>query len=608
VWNLSGTLTTGDHIWLERPGVWLRSFTESASGTGNNASNTLFAGFGIQTSMAIGHSDDPTQVNYTHVVTAPYLTITNTNYSTGRVDGTATVNLESSYKDETGSTIPVAGFGIWAYAIQFIGLSFNGAFSAFVGGLSTISAHTISFGSSSLMQVIFYQGAGGVKLSYLNYGAITLQHSGAAILTGMRGVSAWSIFVYIASSIQVNPLGATASVSFQDMHNLLLAVPIAEPASPGITLKSGQYTAILDFGNESIPGTISCGNGVRVEYDSGSKFTLVNYDSLQATGFEVIGGQKVVCKAANTGYAGDILPCPRGVPMQIVNYPGCTDYPLPMPSGLVVAGTTDTGGEQAVFLNNSILTPQNIIGVTLTNYTNNVNFGGGITGGWVVVGNDTIMVLRKDSVSAAPAVGALVFASFYDEFTPGLTGGFSVTEFQSGDYPSYCLGYVLPIGNPSISLYAPVFWKPSHQLVQTRTLGDSFPKTSDTALEDIPGLFCQVQSGLTYLIDARLRMGTSAGGAKISLAGTAVSSAFCYLSVTATQVSPPLLSNIQEMVGTGDGEAVSFVGVNSYDVAIRGAFTVDTGGHLYLRFAQSVSNPVDSQVIEGSFISVKRAG
>jgi len=39
-WALSGPMTTGDHIWLERPGVWLRSFTESASGTGNNASNT----------------------------------------------------------------------------------------------------------------------------------------------------------------------------------------------------------------------------------------------------------------------------------------------------------------------------------------------------------------------------------------------------------------------------------------------------------------------------------------------------------------------------------------------------------------------------------------
>jgi hypothetical protein len=612
-------MTTGDHIWLERPGVWLSSFTECASGTGNGASNTLFAGFGVQTSMAIGHSDDPSQVNYTHVVTAPTLTITNTNV-TGRPDGIATVNLEPTYKDETGALISPVGFGIWAKGIQFSGLSFNATYSAFAVGLSVISARSIWLSLSSLRSGIFNLASDVFQLSNLNYGAITLQHSGNAVLTGVRGVSAWS------PSIQVSPAGATASVSFQDMHNLLLAVPEAEPDFPGITLKSGQYTVTLEFGTESIPGTISCGNGVRVEYDGGSQFTLVNYDSLQATGFEVIGGQKVVCKTtgAFTGYAGDVLPCPRGVPMKIVNYPGCTDYPLPMPSGLVVGGTTDTGGEQAVFLNSGIYAPQNIIGVTLTNYTNNADFGGGITGGWVVVGNDPVMVLRKDSVSVAPAIGAPVFASFHDEFTPSLTGGFSVTEFQAGvDYPSYCLGYVLPIGNTA-GVSVPVFWKPSHLNSQIGKLSDTFApftKTNDTVLADIPGMFIMVDPGVTYRIDISLSLlsfgVTPNGGFKVSISGNATTGSNASLIYSFLQEYPdptgamrvPLLGLVQSVYGIDDGNFVSYVGGTTGTMVVSGSVSSTSGGYLYVRFAQAVATPgCSSYVVAGSSITAVRQG
>jgi hypothetical protein len=99
------------------------------------------------------------------------------------------------------------------------------------------------------------------------------------------------------------------------MHNLLIAVE-AEPALPGIVLKNGQYTVTLDFGNEGFLAhtTISAGSGVRVEYNgAGNQFTLVDYDSLTATGFEVIGGQKVVCMASTAfggaGYPGGLFPC-----------------------------------------------------------------------------------------------------------------------------------------------------------------------------------------------------------------------------------------------------------------------------------------------------------
>ena len=603
-WSFFGSMGTGDHAWLEQPGAKLKSFYEAASGSGNQTVWNVFAGVQIVTTMAIGHSEDSSRVDYTNIL-AGLIAVTQTR----RVDtivGCPTVVLNSIYVDEQGQSVHCGGFGIVAGRLVFNGGNFWGAFSSFVVS-AVIAANYISLFNSTV-NMAFLTGVGSVALADLNHGAITLQPSGPASVVRMRGVTAWS------PSVVMQPLGASSSVSFSNMHNLLHAFEVpSEPTAPGIVLTAGQYTAVLDFGNESIPGTISCGNGVRVQYNTaGDQFGIVTYDSLKTTGFEVVGGQRVICKAtgAGTGYTGDVLPCPRGVPMKIVNFPGSGDSPAPTPCGLVVVGVTATGGQQAAYLSLG-LAPQNIIGVALTPYANNADMGGGNTGGWVVVGNDSMMVLRKDSLSAFPGIGVPVFASFHDEFTPGLTGGCSVTEAQP-DLPTFRLGSVLPIGTPTTGINIPVAWDPSRLRSQTRSAWSSFSKTSDTTLSSVPGLFCIVEAGVTYNVQGRLHISTGSGvnngGVKLALTGDATATTKCNLLLEFVDFVASLIVSLSMLTSTGDASYFAYGGTSSsYDIIVNGSFVADTSGNLYLRFGQSASKPVASQILSGSLV-VTRAG
>ena len=132
----------------------------------------------------------------------------------------------------------------------------------------------------------------------------------AGTVSAMRGVTAWDPLVRVdAASVGI--------FEASDMHNLLIVPEGSEPDSPAVLLQAGQYTALFDHGDIASP-KLTAGNGVRIEYDvAATKFTPLTWASLQTTGFEIEGLQKVVCKLTGADYKDDILPCPRGRVMQL---------------------------------------------------------------------------------------------------------------------------------------------------------------------------------------------------------------------------------------------------------------------------------------------------
>ena len=66
---------------------------------------------------------------------------------------------------------------------------------------------------------------------------------------------------------------------------------------------------------------LSGGTGVKINHNaSGTVTQTISWDSLRTTGFEVEGGQKVVCLMTGANYFEDRLPCPRGRVMRLPDY------------------------------------------------------------------------------------------------------------------------------------------------------------------------------------------------------------------------------------------------------------------------------------------------
>lgn len=187
---------------------------------------------------------------------------------------------------------------------------------------------------------------------------------------------------------------------------------------------------MFDFAAQGIgpsPG-ISSGNGVLVYYDvSHTMSTLVTYDSLQTTGFEVEGGVKVSCKVSGLNYYGNLLPCPRGIVMRM----GDGEAGTPHEVGLVVipADTDPTRFALAQAYENL----GKVVGALLTNV---VQGDEEIPDGWAVVGFDGFMVLRQQPESATISPGDILYVS--------TTEG-HVTKTAPGAW-NYEVGRALPIG------------------------------------------------------------------------------------------------------------------------------------------------------------------
>jgi hypothetical protein len=608
-WFLPSPLNPGNHIWLEKPGAVLFGYSESSCSdtttTNQSPSSSmdglLFSGGPVYLGH---HDDDEAPCHYSN-----FGTVIGTN---AFISGTGNVSIDGVFRDEINNVALFDGLGLAAWYINFNGTRFTMESSILATGgsgdaeyQSSILAEEMNVDLSSIQTCDFAKGSIEHELSNLNYGSLTFFGNAHTGIAHSRGINAWN------SVLTASPANSdsTKSFSFQDLHNLLAISGQAEPTSPGIILHTGRYTCVFDLlDNTSIATggtTIECGSGVRIEYNlTGTEFTIAKYgeDCLGTTGFEVIGGQKVVMMATGVvgelGFPGSVLPCPRGTPMRVIDILNpCTDEPQPLPCGLVVYGKTDSGENKVFYADAAALIPvNNILGVTLTN--NNASLGGGNFGGWVIVSNDPILRIRKNSGSPAPTIGASIFLAYID----GIITGTFASSADDAFNPVLCLGYVLPTGTP-FGLYATVFWQPGHHENQAKLLvDDNFVKTSDTTLEDVTGLFVQLETGLSYKIRAHLRYSTNSspinGGLKVAMGGTAtavvVGATFSVIGMQELSDAPgnppvPVLEWVAALDGIGDAFAKTHTGGVSGWIDIEGVIKVAAGGILYVRFAQETA-------------------
>jgi hypothetical protein len=180
--------------------------------------------------------------------------------------------------------------------------------------------------------------------------------------------------------------------------------------------------------------------------------------------------------------------------------------------------------------------------------------------------------------------------------------------------PVVDLGYVLPTGFPSLT-HAAIFWQPGHHGTQAKVLHATFTKTSDIALEDVPGLFVQLESGLSYKIRAHLCYQTAEspnnGGLRLALNGdvglTFDFANFSFVGMQRVEDSPgtPTVPKLEwvETAGFGNANVQVHTGGVAGWVDIEGVIKVVVGGFAYVRFAQNTSSTSGSSLLVGSSIT-----
>lgn len=311
-WFVPGPCNPGDQLWLEQPGVVIDRFNEMSSACKSTSvlqANVALAGFQINTAFTIGCSDDGTQCIYTHILvnntTWPPVTI----YSnTGQAPAGAYVLINGFYVDETGTSYVFSGLGLAGSIMNYSGGALIMQYSSVISFFgSIVQANFIDIRYSSIRKMSVISGEKMLQLAHLNYGSIEVTPSSNASIENSRGVTAWRPIIYVS--------GLPNTIKFSDLQNLLSEVPEAEPDIPCIILNPGQYTVIFDHGDGT---TLVQGNGVMIYYDQAkTQYTLVTWDSLRTTGFDIENSQKVVCRLTGEGFYGDLLPCPRGTVMRI---------------------------------------------------------------------------------------------------------------------------------------------------------------------------------------------------------------------------------------------------------------------------------------------------
>jgi hypothetical protein len=438
VWQNSwGPIAPGDQVYIEAPATRLYNFYEGTEGAILPAASpptshvTLagvelgYNGSGFNGIVQLGAECNGGAPSYTCIRTQSCV-----------LNGSLGAN--GVFTDETGNTALFGGFGIdmaggctSSATVRYIGFDVS-----YLDISCTLRAVEINITRTWHLLSDLSGGAQGMSLVTNYYDQLFLRPSNFALFSDGH----WRPSINSQGLIIAPDNGNTASIQIESLEQ----TGGGTAATPGIILQTGQYTVtfVLD-------GGWFLGTGVLVKHAFSGAETVVGWDSLPWTGFEVEGGQRVICKLSGRGYPNDTLPCPRGLVMRLVD----AAVPTPQAVGLVVSAPAATPDRVEPALSTGVGTMR-VVGAMLTN-----GMQGTVAapGGYVVVGYDGYMVLRQEIGSTNPTSGDTLYLS-------GTEAG-CITNSPPG-LPNMILGRAAPTGQNATGsgTEVPTAWEPEQPL------------------------------------------------------------------------------------------------------------------------------------------------
>jgi hypothetical protein len=578
-WFIPGSVNPGDTAYLEVPGVVLYGALECRNIVlGTTSQGLHMAGLELGAGdVNLGSNDENFPGRYCGVRGGLVGLVGHTEADGVYVDESGTVGSFSSYGF-------AATAGLISYGHYNIILSYSSWRPLGSGDPSRLWGDSLNVNNCVWSDLSIEGFSGGISLTTNLCDLTATSPRGVAVVQHMALVPEWSRgLVCQAGDIEGYRNGACPAFTVSD----LFTVSGAEPARPAITLKAGKYSVLFDFLAVGIgAGGINAGNGVRLEHTAaGTKFTSVSYASLLTTGFEVIGGQKVMVKYEGQGYEGDVLLCPRGRPM-LVTDPFANPTP---PPGTILSSVAGSDVLQSSSSEPG-LHPRTIAGVSLTSWVE--------TGGtqWAVVGTDTeMMVQRISSYVATPRAGQEMYLRVGD-----IGVGGSLNYYPAQSYTGVSIGTVSASGLLGSSGPVPILWKPNILKSRLSVLASNVTCVSlVTPVATALAVGCE--NGRTYEVDALLNCGAGAvGGVAATIQVGSIGPGMGEVSIVA--VAPATALALEDILTFNTLSGVS--GPTQCFIRIKCVFASMADQMVTVAFSQHVSNAVTTYLYAGSWMRV----
>jgi hypothetical protein len=576
--HLSGPYTTGDFVFFEGPAVMFKSFTEATSSVNVSPSQTpALRLYGLDFELGgrcnVGAQDSASSAAYSgNWVGTSFLFC----YTTS-----GTIVFTHETYDESDGYIGGGNFGGWVPSgsvlvpkgdlyVRYSSFADGQGNTTLVGGQSLTILNTA-------VQYLAMAGTPQFVVLVQNLlGNVTVSGAGLSTIADNKRVPTWA-----TTSITLAPANVgDVAVQFNLADNR--AYWGAEPTDPGYTFLPGNYTVEMDM------HTGHPGGGASVVIDS-NKSIPVTYASLGTTGFKVTNGVTVLCRLSTAGYPGNVLPCPRGVFMQMEPNEGTVDYPV---GQIVVVNPITAPLFQLAIASHGAPIP---MGVTLTNVRQGID----ASFGWAVVSDSHEEVVVRIA-TGIPVQGQMLFL---DGMNPGSA---AINPPSDVTVAVVRVGYSLPTGPVAGNLFA-ITWDPEISDFNIAQLQANRDVTSDATYSDLPGVILPVLAGHVYELAGQVTVNTDAGGSRVCLVASnpggldIIDVAYTYQGTS----TAPAVAKIFTAFGDPGG-VITQVAADGGVWRIQGAFVCLADGTLKVQFGQGASNPVVSRAIRGSYLRLLR--
>ncbi len=142
-----------------------------------------------------------------------------------------------------------------------------------------------------------------------------------------------------------------------------------------------------------------------------------------------------------------------------------------------------------------------------------------------------------------------------------------------------------------------------HRLAGRSIIAADVTATSNTTFADVPGMSWNLRKGARYRIRGTLlTAANAAGGVKVALAGTGLTSPIVTIAADGTQAAAV---TAQRSTALGSVFAAT---ADVIKIELDGFIQADARGRLALQFAQNASNAAASTLYRGSWLQLLRIG